>query len=195
MSRDGETPVRRWVWRSTRFARDRRIRRNMWQGRPIWYHRWRFSRSTFAVVVVNYNGKCIILYSAACNALYRSNSLTLHPPAAVFIPTPTRFREDKSYPLTFPPTSASGYIHSCFNWVVVEWTKTLALGVGGVEARPLGGGWGSPSYEGVHRIIRKKVPRTKTTPGTPSSLALTGSWSRRRQLWFQYPGRLSSLAL
>ena len=65
----------------------------------------------------------------------------------------------------------------------------LALGVGGVGARPLGGGWGSPSYEGVHRIIRKKVPRTQTTPGRPSSLALTGSWSRRRTTLISIPGQ------
>ena len=70
-----------------------------------------------------------------------------------------------------------------------------ALGVGGVEARPLGGGWGSPSYEGVHRIIRKKVPRTKTTPGRPSSLALTGSWSRRRTTLISIPGQTQLVSL
>ena len=69
-----------------------------------------------------------------------------------------------------------------------------ALGVGGVEARLLGGGWGSPSYEGVHRIIQKKVPRTKTTPGRPSSLALTGSWSRRTTL-ISIPGQTQLFSL
>ena len=71
--------------------------------------------------------------------------------------------------------------------------------VGGVRLRrgasPGYDGWVSPSYEGVHRIIWKKVSRTKTTPGRPSSLALTGSWSRRRTTLISIPGQTQLLSL
>ena len=81
------------------------------------------------------------------------------------------------------------------NYFVMSTMTTLALGVGCVKARPLGGGWGSPSYEGVHRIIRKKVPRTKKTQGRLSSLALTGSWSTRRKTLISIPGQTQLVSL
>ena len=59
-----------------------------------------------------------------------------------------------------------------------------ALEISCIETRPLRGGWGA-LLSRVHRIVTKKVPRTKTitgegtlvsTPGRPNSLALRGSW-------------------